>query len=166
MSEHSVVAPRFIEGARFIEGLALAVANFKGIYPPLPTFFDTREELDLVTYQQHIANLAGTGIAGYVVMGTNGEAVHLTTDERFQVIKAERDVVVPLAGTRGDALIIAGCGEQSTRATLANCQRAAQAGANAALVLPPSYYKSQMDQRALVTHYRAIADNSPLPVVI
>jgi len=138
----------------------------EGIYPPLPTFFDAQEALDLATYQQHIANLAGTGIAGYVVMGTNGEAVHLTTDERFQVIKAARDVVVPLAGTRGDALIIAGCGEQSTRATLANCQRAAQAGANAALVLPPSYYKSQMDQRALVTHYRAIADNSPLPVVI
>jgi len=152
----------------------------EGIYPPLPTFFDAREELDLATYQQHIANLAGTGIAGYVVMGTNGEAVHLTTDERTQVIKAARDVVVPLAGyllprqdalsggqvSRGDALIIAGCGEQSTRATLANCQRAAQAGADAALVLPPSYYKSQMDQRALVTHYRAIADNSPLPIVI
>jgi len=152
----------------------------EGIYPPLPTFFDAREELDLATYQQHIANLVGTGIAGYVVMGTNGEAVHLTTDERTQVIKAARDVMVPLVGylpprqdalsggqvSRGDALIIAGCGEQSTRATLANCQRAAQAGANAALVLPPSYYKSQMDQRALVTHYRAIADNSPLPIVI
>ena len=159
----------------------------EGIYPPLPTFFDAWEELDLATYQQHIANLAGTGIAGYVVMGTNGEAVHLTTDERTQVIKAARDVVVPLAElpapqagfqpprqdalsggqvTRGDALIIAGCGEQSTRATLANCQRAAQAGANAALVLPPSYYKSQMDQRALLTHYCAIADNSPLPIVI
>ena len=152
----------------------------EGIYPPLPTFFDAREELDLATYQQHIANLVGTGIAGYVVMGTNGEAVHLTTDERTQVIKAARDVMVPLVGylpprqdalsggqvSRGDALIIAGCGEQSTRATLANCQRAAQAGADAALVLPPSYYKSQMDQRALVTHYRAIADNSPLPIVI
>jgi 4-hydroxy-2-oxoglutarate aldolase len=152
----------------------------EGIYPPLPTFFDAREELDLATYQQHIANLAGTGIAGYVVMGTNGEAVHLTTDERTQVIKAARDVVVPFAGylpprqdalsggqvTRGDVLIIAGCGEQSTRATLVNCQRAAQAGANAALVLPPSYYKSQMDQRALITHYRTIADNSPLPIVI
>ena len=72
----------------------------EGIYPPLPTFFDAQEALDLATYQQHIANLAGTGIAGYVVMGTNGEAVHLTTDERIQVIKAARDVVVPLAGTR------------------------------------------------------------------
>ncbi len=160
MSEHSVVAPRFIEGARFIEGLALAVANFKGIYPPLPTFFDTREELDLAMYQQHISNLAGTGIAGYVVMGTNGESVHLTSDERLQVIEAAREA----AGS--DAQIIAGCGEQSTRATITNCWRAATAGANAALVLPPSYYKSLMDRRALVAHYQAVADSSPLPVVI
>jgi 4-hydroxy-2-oxoglutarate aldolase len=132
----------------------------EGIYPPLPTFFDAQEALDIATYQQHIANLAGSGIAGYVVMGTNGEAVHLTTDERVQVIKAAREVV------GNDALIIAGCGEQSTRATLANCERAAQAGANAALILPPSYYKGQMDQRTLISHYRTIADNSPLPVVI
>src|SRR6266852_4668885 len=117
MSEQSVVAPRFIEG------LALAVANFKGIYPPLPTFFDTREELDLAMYQQHISNLAGTGIAGYVVMGTNGESVHLTSEERLQVIEAAREA----AGS--DAPIISGGGEQSTRATITNCWRAATAGA-------------------------------------
>lgn len=132
----------------------------EGIYPPLPTFFDAQEALDLATYQRHIANLAGTGIAGYVVMGTNGEAVHLTTDERIQVIEAAREA----AGR--DAQIIAGCGEQSTRTTLANCQGAAHAGANAALVLPPSYYKSQMDHRALVAHYCALADDSPLPIVL
>ncbi len=132
----------------------------EGIYPPLPTFFDAQDELDLATYQRHITNLAKTGIAGYVVMGTNGEAVHLTANERVLVIEAAREV----AGS--NAQIIAGCGEQSTRATIANCHRAAQAGANAALILPPSYYKSQMDQRALVAHYRAIADSSPLPIVL
>src|SRR6266496_65818 len=104
MSELSVVGPRFIEGP------ALAVANFKGIYPPLPTFFDAREELDLATYRQHISNLAETGIAGYVVMGTNGESVHLTSEERVQVLEAAREA----AGS--NAQIIAGCGEQSTRA--------------------------------------------------
>src|SRR5260370_3511963 len=75
----------------------------EGIYPPLPTFFDAQEALDLATYQQHIANLAGTGIAGYVVMGTNGEAGHLTTDERIPVIKATPHAWVPLACTTGDA---------------------------------------------------------------
>ncbi len=141
-------------------GPAFAVANFKGIYPPLPTFFDAREELDLATYRQHISNLAGTGIAGYVVMGTNGESVHLTSEERVQVLEAAREA----AGS--SVQIIAGCGEQSTRATIANCRRAATAGADAALVLPPSYYKGLMDRRALLAHYHTIADSSPLPVVI
>lgn len=132
----------------------------EGIYPPIPTFFDAQEALDLATYRQHIVNLSETGITGYVVMGTNGEAVHLNTEERVQVIEAAREA----AGD--DMPIIAGCGEQSTRATIANCQRAARAGADAALILPPSYYKGQMQQRALVAHYRTIADNSPLPIVI
>lgn len=131
-----------------------------GIYPPVPTFFDAAERLDLQTFQRHIHALAPTGIAGYVVMGTNGEAVHLDSAERVEVIETAR------VAAGQDALILAGCGEQSTRVTIANCQRAAGAGANAALVLPPFYYKGRMDARALLAHYRAVADASPLPVVI
>ncbi len=131
-----------------------------GIYPPLPTFFDEQDELDLMTLRLHIQRLAGTGLAGYVVMGTNGEAVHLATEERSQVIEAARDA----AGE--EVPILAGCGEQSTRATIANCLQAARSGANAALVLPPFYYKGRMDSHALKAHYRAVADDSPLPVVI
>jgi 4-hydroxy-2-oxoglutarate aldolase len=131
-----------------------------GIYPPLPTFFDLHDELDLVTLRRHIQRLAEAGVAGYVVMGTNGEAVHLSKEERAQVIETAR------AAAGEHALILAGCGEQSTRATIANCQQAARSGANAALVLPPFYFKGRMDSRALITHYRAVADNSPLPVVI
>lgn len=132
----------------------------RGVYPPLPTFFTEDEELDLATYRRHIQNLAPTGIAGYVVMGTNGEAVHLTDDERVQVIEAARE------SAGADALIVAGCGEQATRRTIAHCQRAAQAGADLALVLPPFYFKGRMDGQALLAHYRAVADASPLPLVI
>ena len=132
----------------------------RGIYPPLPTFFDAREELDLTTFQAHIARLAKSGITGFVVMGSNGEAVHLSSDERAEVIAAAREA----AGN--EALIIAGCGEQSTRATARNCELAARRGADVALVLPPFYYKSRMDGRALLAHYRSVADNSPLPLVI
>src|SRR6266516_1097186 len=131
-----------------------------GIYPPLPTFFNEQDELDLVTLRHHIERLVGTGLAGYVVMGTNGEAVHLATEERVQVIEAARSA----AGE--NTPLLAGCGEQSTRATIANCQQAARSGADAALVLPPFYFKGRMDSRALIAHYRTVADNSPLPVVI
>src|SRR5437660_3815150 len=131
-----------------------------GIYPPLPTFFDEQDELDLITLRRHIQRLAETGITGYVVMGTNGEAVHLTSEERVQIIETARDV-----GGENTPLL-AGCGEQSTRATIANCQRAARSGADIALVLPSFYFKGRMDSHALIAHYRAVADNSPLPVVI
>lgn len=134
--------------------------TLRGIYPPLPTFFDEREDLDIETYQRHIARLADTGIAGYVVMGSNGEAVHMSGEEREQVIAAAREA----AGKQ--AQIIAGCGEQSTRATLRNCEQAARHGADVALILPPFYYKNSMDTRALLAHYRAVADGSALPIVI
>lgn len=131
-----------------------------GIYPPLPTFFDEQDELDLVTLRRHIQRLAETGIAGYVLMGSNGEAVHLTSQERAQIIETARDVIGK------NMPILAGCGEQSTRATIANCQQAARSGADMALVLPPFYFKGRMDSSSLIAHYRSVADNSPLPVVI
>jgi 4-hydroxy-2-oxoglutarate aldolase len=131
-----------------------------GIYPPLPTFFHENEDLDLPTLQRHIRRISTSGIAGYVVMGTNGEAVHLSQGERVQVIDAARSA----AGEA--ALILAGCGEQSTRATLVNCRQAFQAGADIALILPPFYYKGRMNAGALLAHYRAVADHSPLPIVI
>lgn len=131
-----------------------------GIYPPLPTFFDEREQLDLATLQRHIQRIGHSGIAGYVVMGSNGEAVHLSSDERRQVMETARNI----AGV--DAQILAGCGEQSTIVTIANCRQAAQSGADFALVLPPFYYKGRMNNVALLAHYRTIADYSPIPVVI
>ncbi len=131
-----------------------------GIYPPVPTFFAENEDLDLSTLRQHVSHLAQSGLAGYVVMGSNGEAVHLNADERLQVISTVREA----AGEQ--TVLIAGCGEQSTRATIANCRSAQEAGANFALVLPPSYFKGRMQEAALLAHYRAVADASPLPIVI
>lgn len=130
-----------------------------GIYPPLPTFFDAQEDLDLATLRRHMLRLAESEIAGYVLMGSNGEAVHLTQAERAHVIETARALV-------GEAPLIAGCGEQSTRATLSNCRQAAQSGADVALVLPPFYYKGRMDTLAFLAYYRAVAESSPLPILI
>ena len=132
----------------------------QGVYPPLPTFFDEQDELDISTYQRHIARLWEQGIRGFVVMGSNGEAVHLASAERAQVVEAAREA----AGR--EALLVAGCGEQSTRATIRNCEQAARSGADVVLVLPPFYFKGRMNQQALLAHYRAIADASSLPLVI
>jgi 4-hydroxy-2-oxoglutarate aldolase len=131
----------------------------QGIYPPLPTFFDSREDLDLETLRRHISRLQGTGIAGYVLLGSNGEAVHLTDGERARVVETAR-------AAAGPAQLLVGTGAFSTRATIALCRLAAEAGGDVALVLPPHYYRGQMSQDALLTHYRAVAATSPIPVVI
>ncbi len=134
-----------------------------GIYPPLPTFFDGNDELDIPTLQRHMHRLVDSGIAGYVLMGSNGEAVHLTNDERIRLIQAAREEM----GNVSQAMpLIVGCGDSSTRNTIANCRTAAEHGADIVLVLPPFYYRGSMSKQALIAHYHAVADASPVPILI
>src|SRR5260221_12568974 len=137
-----------------------AMLKLGGIYPPVPAFFGPDEGLDLATLRRHVAWLCTEGIEGIVVLGSNGEAVHLDEAERGPVIAAVREA----AGA--DAQVLAGVGALSTRATLANCRVAAQAGADVALVLPPAHYRGAMTATALRGHYLAVADASPLPIAI
>ena len=134
--------------------------EISGIYPPVPTFFDADEELDLPTLREHITRLRAHGIANFVALGSNGEAMHLTPDERAQVIAAVREA----AGA--EAQVLAGAGALSTRETIALTQLAAEAGANVALILPPHHYRAAMTPPVLRAHYLAVAGASPLPVLI
>jgi 4-hydroxy-2-oxoglutarate aldolase len=131
-----------------------------GIYPPLPTFFDADEALDLATLREHVRRLRDRGITRFVALGSNGEAVHLDDAERRQAISTIRAAAGPASQ------VLAGAGALSTRATIALCHLAAECGADAALVLPPHYYRSQMTTLALRAHYRAVADASPMPVIL
>lgn len=134
--------------------------EISGIYPPVPTFFDADEELDLATLREHISRLRAHGIANFVALGSNGEAVHLTPDERGQVIGAIREAAGP------EAQVLVGAGALSTRETIALTQIAADAGGDVALILPPHHYRSAMTPPVLRAHFLAVADASPLPVLI
>ncbi len=134
--------------------------EISGIYPPVPTFFDADEELDLATLREHITRLRAHGIANFVALGSNGEAMHLTPEERGQVIATVRDA----AGT--GAQVLAGAGALSTRETISLTRLASAAGADVALILPPHQYLSAMTPPELRAHYLAVADASPLPVLI
>lgn len=131
-----------------------------GIYPPVPTFFHEDESLDLATMRTHIERLREKGIVNIVALGSNGEAVHLDRDERRAVIATIREA----AGA--EAQILAGSGGQSTRETIALCSLAAEAGADVALVLPPSHYGGKMGMAVQRAHFQAVADASPLPVMV
>jgi 4-hydroxy-2-oxoglutarate aldolase len=138
---------------------------FQGIYPPIPTPFDDDGALALDRLAINIEkwNAATTGLgglAGYVALGSNGEAPHLSLDEAARLVAATREAA------RGDMKVIAGTGQLSTWATVEATKRAADSGADAALVVAPYYYKKMMSADALKRHYVAVADASPIPVLI
>ena len=107
-----------------------------------------------------LTRLKAAGITGFVALGSNGEAVHLDRDERRAVIATTREMV----GAEGRCWPA----REPTRhaETIALCQLAAEAGADVALVLPPHHYRSRMDAASLRAHYLAVADASPIPVMI
>ena len=132
----------------------------KGILPPLTTPFDVQGQVDFEGLRHNVARYNEAGLAGYVALGSNGEAVHLAAEEQALVIETIKRAARP------DHTVIAGVNELSTRAAIAASRRAADAGADAALVVTPYFYKSRMTQAALRDHFMAVADASPIPVFV
>ncbi len=134
--------------------------KLNGIFPPLPTSFDAREHLAPKKIQSNIRALGKFPLAGFLILGSNGEMVMLSEDEKIAALHAAREAIP--AGR----LMLAGTGEQSTSATIRLTREAGRAGADAALVLNPFYYKGLMHKEALVAHYHDVAEASTIPVLI
>lgn len=115
--------------------------------------------LDLCAFESNLESYASEDLAGYLVLGSNGEAAALDEAEKLALVEAAR------ARCPADRLLLVGSGLESTRATIAFTRRVADLGADAALVLTPHYYRPQMSVDALRRHYEAVADAAPLPVL-
>lgn len=136
-----------------------------GIYAPTMTFFDPEtEDLDIPTIKKHAERLAQAGLAGLVVMGSNGEAVHCSREEKAAVVTATREAL-DAAGFKTMPIIF-GATEGSVRGTIELTKLAADAGADYTLLLPPSYYRAQMDEEAIVNYFHDVAAKSALPIII
>lgn len=135
-----------------------------GIYAATLTFFRHDQTLDLDTLRSHITRLIQAGISGVVTLGSNGEAVHLTSREKKLVTKTTREAMIT-AG-RGDMPVVVGSSAHSVSETIQLCHDAAEAGGSHVLVLPPSYYRAAMTPQAIHDFYLKVADASPLPLVI
>lgn len=130
-----------------------------GIYPPLATpFVDQELALDLLA--ENVRKLAPAGLTGFVALGSNGELPALTETEKLQVVETV------VANAPADAQVIAGVGYESTCQALAFIAQAAARGAQAALVLPPSYYKAALTPDVLRAYYTALADEAALPLLL
>jgi L-threo-3-deoxy-hexylosonate aldolase len=136
-----------------------------GIYAPTMTFFDpVTEELDIASIKRHAVRLAEAGLVGLVTMGSNGEAVHLSAAEKIAVTKATREALDEAGFTQ--IPIMVGASEGSVRGTINLIKESAAAGGEYILILPPSYYRGLMDEDAVYNYFIAVADASPLPLIL
>ncbi|PPQ65288.1 hypothetical protein CVT26_000248 [Gymnopilus dilepis] len=144
--------------------MAKSVPPPSGYYVPAVLFFDENEEFDVPSIQAHILRLAKGGVTGILVQGSNGEAQHLSHEERKQAIALTRKTLDE-NGFK-NTLVIAGTGAQSTRETKKLCVDAAEAGASHVLVLTPSTWPPQMSVENIVRFHREVADASPIPTMV
>jgi 4-hydroxy-tetrahydrodipicolinate synthase len=135
----------------------------RGALTALVTPFTSDGALDETALGRLLDHQLAGGIDGLVPCGTTGESPTLTTDERERVIGLAIEAV-RARGLSGRTWVVAGTGTNDTDATIAATRRAATLGADAALVVAPYYNKP--DQRMLEAHYRAVADEGDLPVVV
>ena len=134
--------------------------NLSGILLPVTTPFTPDEAFDASGLVSNLGKWNGSGVTGYVILGSTGERVNLDEREYVQVIETARQAIPK------DFAFIVGAGQQSTRATIREIEIAARAGAEAVLVITPNYYRSAITQEALVKHYSAVADASPIPIIL
>jgi 4-hydroxy-2-oxoglutarate aldolase len=117
-------------------------------------------EVDTGAIAFNIERWMRAGLGGIVALGTNGESALVDEEESDRVIAAAREAIPR------DRLLIAGTGRESTRATIAASRRAALLGADAVLVRTPSFFKPLCTPALLIRHYTAVADASPIPVLL
>lgn len=137
-----------------------ADVSLRGVFTPIVTSFDEHGQVAHHKIEFNLGKWNQTGLSGYIVLGSNGENVYLNEREKVDVLKTARQAIPR------EKLMIAGTSCESTVNTIALTEKAAGTGADAAIIINPSYYKSQMTTPVLVNHYRVIADASPIPIVI
>src|SRR5438876_7100570 len=131
-----------------------------GIFPPITTPFYPDGRVYLKKLEANVERYSKTPVAGMVVLGSTGEAILLSDEERREVLKIARDVAAP------NKVLIAGTGIESAAETLKLTEYAAKLGYAVALLRTPHYYNKQMQPGNLLAFYRTVADRSPLPVMI
>jgi len=134
--------------------------DLKGMIPPMVTPFNEAGAVRYDSFERNFDKYFDTGIQGYLVLGSNGESVYLEHSEKLKLIESARKRV-PSA-----MMLLAGTGVESTQATIQLTKEAADRGVDGVLVKNPFYYKSQMTFDVYHAHYSAVADASPVPVVI
>jgi 4-hydroxy-2-oxoglutarate aldolase len=131
-----------------------------GILPPITTPFYPDGNIYFKKLEHNVDRYSRTPVSGIVVLGSTGEAIMLSDQERRDVLKSAREAAAP------NKVLVAGTGIESAIGTLHLTEYAAELGYDVAMVRTPHYYKKQMQPANILAFYRTVADRSPLPVII
>jgi len=132
---------------------------FSGVFAALTTPYAHDGSVSLADLEHNVHRYNQTDLAGYVAMGSTGESVLLNSSEMEGILVTVKEAA------KGKKLL-AGAGAESTAETIERVKRAANVGYDAVLVKTPYYYKNALKPDVLIAHYRRVADESPLPVML
>jgi len=131
-----------------------------GIFPPITTPFYPDGNVYYKKLEANVERYSRTPVAGIVVLGSTGEALMLSDQEKRDVFKCTRNAASP------NKVLVAGTGIESAIETLRFTEYAAELGYDVAMVRTPHYYKKQMAPANMLAFYRTVADRSPIPVIV
>ncbi len=134
--------------------------NFSGVFTALTTPFALDGSVSLPDLKHNVQRYNQTDLAGYVALGSTGEAVLLTRAEMDGILATVKE------SAPKEKKLLAGAGAESTAETIERTKRAAEFGYDAVLVKTPYYYKPAYRPEVLVAHFRRVADESPIPVML
>ena len=134
--------------------------KIEGVFPPVTTPFDDNGCIAYDYLAENIKRWNETEISGYLILGSNSESVFLNEEEKLEVVKTARKSI-PLSKK-----MLVGTGLESTRNTIEFTGKAADCGADVAVIITPHFFKSNMSHNAFMKHYLVIADSSPIPVLL
>ncbi len=134
--------------------------TLSGVLPPIVTPFKANGDVDEDAFAFNIERWNSTPLSGYLVLGSNSEAVYLTFEEKIRLV----EIAVKLRSP--DKHIMVGTGMESARETIRLTNAAAKAGAESALIVTPFYYADKMNDKAQIAFFREVSDASDIPILI
>lgn len=133
--------------------------ELKGIIPPMITPFTIDGEVDYEAFVYNINKWGESDLSGYLVLGSNSETPFLSEDEKLKLI----ELTVANANSK---LVMAGTGMETAKDTIRLTNKAAELGADYALILTPCFFDSAMKTPALIEYFTEVADNVKIPILL
>ena len=134
--------------------------KLEGIFPPVTTPFDDNGCIEHSHLTENIERWNETEISGYLILGFNGESVFLNEKENLEIINTARESIP------SSKRMLVGTGLESTKGTIEFTRKAADCGADVAVIITPHFFKNDMLHKTFLKHYLKVADNSPIPVLL